>query len=158
MTPPIATASGAAADHDEKMNYDDINEFFWTTTPLALWDQPDKLPAAQRPAAGQPLLSPPAVVPLGQKMVGWLKDSPKTYYERRGLMAPLKSHARVLTLYLVFFYALVLIAIDAPFEQSKMPEDLGGNSRQEYLHRHPAMFKCGECSVAYASNVDCPLT
>ncbi|ETW06376.1 hypothetical protein H310_02652 [Aphanomyces invadans] len=87
-----------AQDHEERRNYDDFNEFFWTRACLKYdYKSPDAHDAPLPPDA------PPCIAQA------WAATT-KTYFEKRHWITPLRAFRRVFEFHLVSFHFLVAVA------------------------------------------------
>lgn len=139
---------GKKADHAGKINFSDMNEFFWTAEcrrrVQEQLDDPAKMMAELGSETGG--LGSRGSKTIGDVVVGWMRDRGKTYSEHRGLRQIAKTHNRTLTFYTVMLYLLIILGLDQPFQQDTIPSDVWGKgnaSRHKYLEAHPAMFTCG---------------
>ena len=122
--------------HSGKVNFSDMNEFFWTADCRRRVHEQLNDPGEMMQEFGSNGTT------IGDVVVGWMHERGKTYSEYRGLGQIAKTHNRVLTFYTVMFYVLVILALDQPFQQDTIPTEIGakGNeSRYHYLQSHPAM-------------------
>ena len=144
--------TGVNADHTEKLNFSDMNEFFWSKDcrrrVREQLDRPGEMLAELSRASvteSQRMAEGPGKT-IGDVVVEWMEGRGKTFNEHRGLRQILKVHNRVLIFYTVLLYVLIVLAIDMPFEQDEIPSDIwdkGNRSRWKYAHDHREMFRCG---------------
>ena len=135
----LAEQKARKGDHTDRINFSDINEFFWTAECRRLVNEQLTDPAKMMAElTGQ--------VRIGDVVVRYIKGRGKTYSEHRGLGQIVKTHNRTLTFYAVMLYILIIVGIDQPFQQDTIPENVwvkGNASRYKYLEAHPQMFTCG---------------
>jgi len=96
------------ADHVNKRNYDDFNEFFWSRECLRYHytcDDPDKYDPEDPSGIDAPLLGD-AQPPI---TVGML-NAPKTFLEKRSWLRGIMAFSRLVEWHIVTFYLLSVVA------------------------------------------------
>eukprot|EP01048_Picozoa_sp_COSAG05_P009756 COSAG05_NODE_819_length_7130_cov_2.161855_4_plen_1087_part_01 len=143
--PAMKTKGGDMVDSAVRLNYSDINEFFWSKRCRKEVQQ--HLQVADTVLSFVRTQGSPCI---GATVAKWLNPEDgglgKTYKEYRGTIQIIKTHNRALTFYFVMFYVLVSVAKDSPFAQASLPHDVqsaDNETRVKYLKEHPAMFLCG---------------
>lgn len=107
---------GGGADHQNKLNYDDLNEFFWTATCLVFSyrsdDAVDVSGSAEEGAPGSGSAygrgggGGSAVLPVSVGM----ENAPKTFVEKRSMLSTVLCFHRVLEFHLLTFQMCTVVA------------------------------------------------
>eukprot|EP00562_Extubocellulus_spinifer_P006927 CAMPEP_0178517366 /NCGR_PEP_ID=MMETSP0696-20121128/25651_1 /TAXON_ID=265572 /ORGANISM="Extubocellulus spinifer, Strain CCMP396" /LENGTH=2108 /DNA_ID=CAMNT_0020147789 /DNA_START=313 /DNA_END=6639 /DNA_ORIENTATION=+ len=99
----VGKSMKSKADHPEKRNYDDFNEFFWSRNCLKYRYSSDHLEDASDPLSSAPVeLLPP--------ITAGLFDAPKTFLEKRSWLRGILAMFRILEWHIVTFYLLAVVA------------------------------------------------
>lgn len=96
-------------DHDEKRNYDDFNEFFWSRNCLQ-YHYSGKNPFESEDLESR--MSPPGLLP-GESLptiTEGLEKAPKTFLEKRSWLRGVLALNRILEWHIVTFYLLGVLA------------------------------------------------
>ena len=89
------------ADHPEKQNYDDFNEFFWSRNCLNYRYSSDMESLDERSSTHSTILPP---------ITSGLIDSPKTFLEKRSWLRGILAMFRILEWHIITFYLLAVVA------------------------------------------------
>jgi callose synthase len=97
----------SGADHQDKRNYDDFNEFFWSRNCLMYRYSSDDLPANDVEGFGLTGALPGEALP---PVTEGLEAAPKTFLEKRSWLRGVLALSRILEWHIVSFYVLGVIA------------------------------------------------
>jgi callose synthase len=97
------------ADHQNKRNYDDFNEFFWSRNCLS-YRYSSEIPGDDDDIEGMGGLTDPLPGELLASITEGLVDAPKTFLEKRSWLRGILSLNRILEWDIVTFYLLAVVA------------------------------------------------
>lgn len=97
----------SGADHQDKRNYDDFNEFFWSRNCLMYRYSSDDLPANDVEGFGLTGALPGETLP---PVTEGLEAAPKTFLEKRSWLRGVLALSRILEWHIVSFYVLGVVA------------------------------------------------
>ena len=102
----VATNMTSTADHQDKQNYDDFNEFFWSRNCLRYHF------SSANPRVDGDDEGPASALVSGEKYVPaeGLSSAPKTFLEKRSWLRGILALSRIVEWHIVTFYVLGVIA------------------------------------------------
>merc|ERR1719183_844453 len=96
----VSKSMKSKADHPEKQNYDDFNEFFWSRNCLNYRYSSDMESLDERSSTHSTILPP---------ITSGLIDSPKTFLEKRSWLRGILAMFRILEWHIITFYLLAVV-------------------------------------------------
>ncbi|KAL7564229.1 hypothetical protein ACA910_012257 [Epithemia clementina (nom. ined.)] len=102
----VAKSMNSNKDHQDRRNYDDFNEFFWSRECLKYrytWEDPLEIADVE---ARQPFLATDDLPPV----TDGLERAPKTFLEKRSWLRGILALNRILEWHIASFYLLAVVA------------------------------------------------
>lgn len=105
----LIQSQSAKADHEDRRNYDDFNEFFWSRDCL-LYRYSSSTPDSFDLEARSPTLAGPLPGESFPPVSEGLRSAPKTFLEKRSWLRGVMALSRIIEWHIITFYLLGTVA------------------------------------------------